>query len=217
MVLRVGCFPRVGAIHESPLRGFLTAIAHYSLQALNCDSDKLLSHLGICLTMNIDKNSHRRKLVRLRHYDYSQSGAYFITMCVQNRARLFGDIVDGEMQLNDAGRMIQSLWNELPAFYSGSEIDEFVIMPNHFHAIIILNECAGAIHESPLRMTVTERRNMAIPKMIGRFKMTSSKQLNQFRKTPGATVWQRNYWERVIRNDIELKAFREYIANNPLR
>jgi putative transposase len=177
----------------------------------------LVSHLQICLTMNIDKKSHRRKLVRLRHYEYSQSGAYFITMCVQNRACLFGNIIDGDMQLNDAGRMIQSLWNELPTFYSGSEIDAFVIMPNHFHGIIILNESVGAIHESPLRMTVTERRNMAIPKMIGRFKMTSSKRINQFRETPGATVWQRNYWERVMRNDIELDAFREYIANNPLQ
>lgn len=167
--------------------------------------------------MNIDKNSRRRKLVRLRHYDYSQSGAYFITMCVQNRARLFGDIIDGEMQLNEAGRTIQSLWNELPTFYSGSEIDEFAIMPNHFHAIIVLIESVGAIHESPQRITVTERRNMAIPKMIGRFKMTSSKRINQFRGTPGATVWQRNYWERVIRNEIELNALRDYIANNPLQ
>ena len=170
-----------------------------------------------CLVMNFDINSHRRKLIRLRHYDYSQAGAYFITICVQNRECLFGNIIDGEMQLNDVGRMVQSLWKELPIFYFGSEIDEFVIMPNHFHAIIILNESVGAIHESPLRMTAIERRNMAIPKMIGRFKMTTSKRINQIRKTPGATVWQRNYWERVIRNEIELNAFREYIANNPLQ
>ena len=100
--------------------------------------------------MNIDKESHRRKLRRLRHYDYGQCGAYFITICVEDRECLFGNIIDGEMQLNDAGRMIQSLWNELPMFYSGSETDGFVIMPNHFHGIIILNECVGAIHESPL-------------------------------------------------------------------
>ncbi len=167
--------------------------------------------------MNFDKNSHRRKLIRLRHYDYSNSGAYFITMCVQNHECLFGNIVDGEMHLNDAGRMVQSLWKALPLFYPGSEIDQFVIMPNHFHGIIVLNDSVGAIHESPLRMTAVERRNMAIPKMIGRFKMTSSKRINQFRNTPGAKVWQRNYWERVIRNDIELGALREYIVNNPLQ
>ncbi len=167
--------------------------------------------------MNIDKESHRRKLRRLRHYDYSQCGAYFITICVEDRECLFGNIIDGEMQLNDAGRMIKALWNELPKCCSGSEIDEFVIMPNHFHGIIVLNECVGAIHESPLRMTVTERRNMAIPKIVGRFKMTASKRINQLRKTPGATVWQRNYWERMIRNEIELDALRKYIANNPLQ
>ncbi len=96
--------------------------------------------------MTLDAKNLRRKLIRLRHYDYSRSGAYFITICVQNRECLFGDIVDGEMQLNDIGRMVQSFWNELPPFYCGSEIDEFVIMPNHFHGINILNECVGAIH-----------------------------------------------------------------------
>jgi len=85
----------------------------------------------------------------LQDYDYSQSGTYFITICTDNRESLFGKIVDGVMRLNDAGIMIQSVWNEIPAHYPGSDIDEFVIMPNHVHGIIVI---VGA---GPYRIVIT--------------------------------------------------------------
>nr|VFK66652.1 MAG: Transposase IS200 like [Candidatus Kentron sp. UNK]VFK72142.1 MAG: Transposase IS200 like [Candidatus Kentron sp. UNK] len=98
-------------------------------------------------------------------------------------------------------------------------------MPNHFHGILtITGPIVGAIHESPLRqpqsprhMTMAQRRNMTLSKLIGRFKMLSSKRINQSRNTPGARLWQRNYWEHIVRDESELQRLREYIQNNPIR
>ena len=87
--------------------------------------------------MKYDSKKRQRRSIRLKGYDYGQAGAYFITVCVQDRKCLFGDIVNGEMRLNEAGKMIQALWNEIPIYYSGLETDVFVIMPNHFHLSLI--------------------------------------------------------------------------------
>lgn len=81
-------------------------------------------------------NPHQRKSIRLPGYDYSQTGVYFVTICTQNRECMFGDIVDGEMQLNDAGWMVQKVWDEMPTYYHRVDIDEFIIMPNHIHGIV---------------------------------------------------------------------------------
>ena len=89
---------------------------------------------------NFNPQIHHRRSIRLKDYDYSQSGAYFITICTQKRECLFGEIVDGEMRLNDAGQMVQTTWDELPKHYTGIEIDEFVVMPNHFHGIILIHD-----------------------------------------------------------------------------
>lgn len=83
--------------------------------------------------MNVDPASHRRRSIRLKGHDYSRTGAYFVTICTQDRACLFGDVVAGDMRLNEAGRMIQSIWDEMPAFYPGVDTDAFVVMPNHVH------------------------------------------------------------------------------------
>jgi hypothetical protein len=85
-----------------------------------------------------------RRSIRLKGYDYSKSGAYFITLCVHYRKCIFGDIFDGKMILNDAGKMVQIICNEMPLFYNGIDTDQFQIMPNHFHGIIIINGPAGA-------------------------------------------------------------------------
>jgi putative transposase len=94
-----------------------------------------------------DLNPHDRRSIRLKNYDYTQSGAYFVTICTINRIHLFGEIIDGEMSLNPAGGMVKTIWHEIPAHYSYVEIDAFVIMPNHIHRIIILleNHSVGAV------------------------------------------------------------------------
>ena len=88
--------------------------------------------------MKFNPKIHNRRSIRLQGYDYSQAGAYFVTICTHNRKCLFGDIADGEMWLNDAGRMVQAVWDEIPAHYPGIDIDAFVIMPNHIHGIIVI-------------------------------------------------------------------------------
>jgi len=97
--------------------------------------------------MTYNPEKHHRRTIRLKGYDYSQAGAYFVTVCRQNRECLFGDIVFGEMQNNSAGEMIQRVWNELPVKYSDVAIDEFIAMPNHIHGIIVIegNDCRGGV------------------------------------------------------------------------
>ncbi|MEA1958148.1 MAG: transposase [Chloroflexota bacterium] len=88
--------------------------------------------------MNFEVGKHKRRSIRLKEYDYSQAGAYFVTICTQNRECLLGEMVNGEMRLNNAGRMIQSVWDDIPKHYAGIETDAFIIMPNHIHVIIVL-------------------------------------------------------------------------------
>jgi putative transposase len=88
--------------------------------------------------MRLDPNHHHRRSIRLKGYNYTQPGAYFVTICTKNRASLFGEAVDGKMLLNDAGRMVQTVWDEMPVHYVGVAIDTFVVMPNHIHGIIVL-------------------------------------------------------------------------------
>jgi hypothetical protein len=96
-----------------------------------------------------DPQRRHRRSIRLRGYDYSQAGAYFITICTQDRACLFGEIVDGEMRPNAAGRMVKQCWQEIPAHFSHVELDEFVVMPNHVHGILIITNTVGTTHASP--------------------------------------------------------------------
>jgi len=102
--------------------------------------------------MNKKPEMDQRRSLRLKEYDYTQPGAYFITIVTQNRSFLFGNIIDGEMHLNDAGRVVQSLWDEIPTHFPNSDMGAFVVMPNHVHGIIIINNATtvGATHASPL-------------------------------------------------------------------
>jgi REP element-mobilizing transposase RayT len=95
---------------------------------------------------------HHRRSIRLRGYDYSQVGAYFITICTHERICLFGEVVDGEMRLNNAGRMVEQCWNEMPTHFPHVKLDEYVIMPNHVHGILVITVAVGAISFSPLQM-----------------------------------------------------------------
>ena len=163
-------------------------------------------------------SQHRRKTLRLPGYDYSQQGAYFVTVVAHRRYLLFEDT-----SLKDCA---SKTWEELPMRFPHMSLDIFVVMPNHLHGIVIINsEMAeengpvGTIHELPLRppSTRAERRHMLLPKVIGYFKMNSAKRINRLRNNPGSHVWQRNYYEHVIRSEAELADIREYIQNNPLQ
>ena len=163
--------------------------------------------------MKYNHEIHHRKSYRLKEYDYSQAGFYFVTICTRNREQLFGEINDGVMILNDFGKIVENWIKEISIHFDNVEIDYFCIMPNHVHIIININESdiVGAIHELPL-----QRRQMLLPKIIGYFKMNSSKQINIFRNSSGIPVWQRNYYEHIIKNDKELFEIRKYIEYNQL-
>ena len=113
------------------------------------------------------------------------------------------------------------MWNGLPQFYEGVELDAFVIMPNHVHGMVVIRAAEGAIHESPLpskpfaSARIVDRRRVLLSKIIGRFKMVTAKQINVLRETSGLTVWQRNYYEHVVRDEVSVNRIRQYIADNP--
>jgi REP element-mobilizing transposase RayT len=177
------------------------------------------------------KPPHRRRSIRLPEYDYSSPGAYFITLVAREREHLFGTIENGCMHLNACGEIVWEIWKSLPQRYSRIRLDEAVVMPNHFHGILWIESPAaagvGAIHELPQPQPQPEeedfearrirRRRMLLPKVIGYFKMNSARRINQLRGTPGIPVWQRNYYEHIIRNEGALHRIRRYIRNNPLR
>ncbi|MFI5253472.1 MAG: transposase [Bacteroidota bacterium] len=134
------------------------------------------------------------------------------------------------MKLNESGRGIKQHWMELPRHSPVAGLDEFIVMPNHIHGIVLIfnddgmnhgkpNVAVGAIHELPLPKPTfpMQRRQMLLAKIVGRFKMLTAKQINLIRDTPGHRVWQRNYYEHIIRGEKDLNAIRKYIVNNPLQ
>ena len=172
---------------------------------------------------NSTDQGRRRRSIRLQGYDYSQVGAYYITVCTRDRECLFGDVVNGQMKLNEAGKIIQSVWEGLPHFYEGIELNAFIIMPNHVHGVIVIWAQVGAIHEFPLSAIgksltiverVSDRRRMLLAKLVGRFKMVTAKQINALRGSSGQPLWQRNYYEHVIHDGRSLNHIRQYIADN---
>jgi len=184
---------------------------------------------GIYENMNFNPDIHRRRSIRLKSHNYSTTGAYFVTVCAQNRGCLFGEIVDAQMVLNDAGRMVQEVWNEMPVYYQGIQIDTFVIMPNHIHGIIVLtgiNVGAGPRTCPNQRDDNGQPRGvaptMSLPDVVHRFKLMTTTRYRWAVTKYGwppfqKRLWQRNYFERVIRNDSEMERVREYITGNPAR
>ena len=226
--------------------------------------------------MTYDPEKHHRRSIRLKGYDYTQPGAYFITICTQGRECLFGEIIDGEMHLNEAGQIVVQTWQDLPNHISNVQLDAFVVMPNHVHGIIIITERAGGIGAGfkPARTTMgpgsaggagstagpgsvgagsvgagsepaptttgpgptagsgpaagpgsvgaglepaPTRSSYGLPEIVRQFKTFSARRINELRGTPGTPVWQRNYYEHIIRNESSLNRIRQYIAENPAR
>ena len=155
-----------------------------------------------------------RKSIRLKEYDYSLPGFYFVTICTHKRKCIFGTIINGDYTLNQHSLIAQKYITLISSHFENANIDCFIVMPNHVHFILqITHETVGAIHELPLQPS--ERRKMLLPKIIGFYKMNVSKQIRL--QLLNSDIWQRNYYEHVIRNQEELHSTREYIQNNPLQ
>ena len=163
------------------------------------------------MPLKYDPDKHRRRSIRLKDYDYSTAGAYFVTICTHNRECVLGEIADGEMRLKEAGQIVRAMWEQLPYHYPHIGLDAFAIMPNHVHGIVTLNDPVGA----GFKPAPTGGKPHGLPEIIRAFKTFSSRRINQFRQMTGVPVWQRNYYEHVIRNEKTLNAIREYITANP--
>ncbi|BBC26324.1 transposase [Pseudanabaena sp. ABRG5-3] len=236
--------------------------------------------------MKYDREKHHRRSIRLKGYDYSSVGSYFITICTFQRECLFGTISDGEMRLNQYGKIVHSHWQNLPKYYPRLELDEFVIMPNHIHGILFLidNDDISMNHDNsvgagladnfslenqnsfskpaptngladdfafknkdlpdgagladnfalnaesinktrPYKTSIptetaptknfTTENNYGSPEIIRGFKTFFARRVNQIRHTSGIPVWQRNYYDHIIRDETSLKKIRQYIQTNP--
>jgi len=219
--------------------------------------------------MTYDPNRHHRRSIRLKGYDYSQAGAYFVTIVTQNREPLFGEVINGEMRLNESGACVMRWWEDIPRHFPGVDTDAFVVMPNHVHGIIVITDAdnvgagsprpdaphppqntpgtdavAGAgtpagtgddigagspRPDAPIPPQNTPgtdavagadaapRQRPSLGNVVAYFKYQTTKTINAMRQTPSARIWQRNYYEHIIRDEASLNRIREYIANNPLR
>jgi putative transposase len=187
---------------------------------------------------NPDK--HHRRSIRLRGYDYTQAGAYFVTICAQNRECLFGEIVNSRMMLSDAGRMVQTEWEQLRERFPAVELDAHVVMPNHFHAIVIITDSNDTVSvgagTSPAPVGATTRvapttsvaptdagtQRPTLGDIVGAFKsLTTNAYIRGVRELGwppfDKRLWQRNYYEHIVRNERGLNAIRRYIHDNPAR
>lgn len=172
--------------------------------------------------MHYDPEKHHRHTVRLSAYDYRQAGAYFITLCAYQHELSFGEIVDDEMRLNVYGHMVADEWMETAIIRPGVFLDEFVVMPNHFHAIVFLpdhvdaSNSVGAHSRAPSGgESSLSRTPRSLGGLVAGFKSTVTKQINTLRASPGTPVWQRNYYEHIIRDEAALQRIRAYINDNP--
>ena len=158
---------------------------------------------------------HHRHSIRLKGYDYSQAGAYFVTIVTWQREVLFGEILKGEMKLNQRGQIARECWESIPEHFQNVELGAYVIMPNHIHGIIIINDVhVGARHASPLREHPRGVAPGSLGAIVGSFKSAVTKHIGRELKETG--IWQRNYHEHIIRNETELKNKTDYIEANPL-
>jgi REP element-mobilizing transposase RayT len=173
--------------------------------------------------MDEDRRVPVRKSLRLPEYDYSMVGGYFVALVTYERKALFGRIVAGEMRLNEIGQIVRGEWLRTPVLRPNVVLDEFVLMPNHLHGILFIQE-VGADRRPPAESGHPKRAHVGAPlrrgsgvlgSIIAGFKSAATKRINQHRATPRKPVWQRNYYDRIIRDQSELDRLREYIFYNP--
>jgi REP element-mobilizing transposase RayT len=160
--------------------------------------------------MRYDPEIHHRRSIRLQGYDYSQPGNYYVTICTENKEHWFGEVIEGDMRRNEFGESVAVCWEWLARQYVYVVLDDWIVMPNHLHGIIVITDRRGGSRTAP-----TKRKPLG--RLVGAFKTVSPDQFNEKRGTPGGQLWQRDFYDHIIRNEDELNKIREYIRTNPLR
>jgi len=186
-------------------------------------------------SIQYDHQKHHRRSIRLHGYDYSQAGAYFITLVTYQQECIFGDIVDENMVLNHIGKIVQWEWLNLPKRFNYLELGGFMVMPNHFHGILFIHETSvvphqGAINtpsinpQSPNKVEMdveessfqpNESKPASLGAIISQFKSRATKEIWKIPSWNGIPIWQRNYYERIIRDEQEMEKAWRYIESNP--
>ncbi|GBD53398.1 transposase [Microcystis aeruginosa NIES-298] len=183
--------------------------------------------------MTFDPEKHHRRSIRLRNYDYSQPGAYFVTICTYQKQSWFGEIKNGQIYLNQLGKIVADEWLKTCKIPPNFKLDEWVIMPNHFHGIVIINDYSGddqslgardapldlGARDAPLdlgaRDAPLQQKPNSLSSCIAGFKSAVTKRINLLRQNTVPPIWQRNYYESILRDEKYLAVVREYIINNP--
>ncbi len=163
---------------------------------------------------------HHRRTTRLKGYDYSQAGYYFITICVQSHRCLLGENTDAGVKLTPIGEIVRDEWLDIPHYFNNVKLDSFIVMPNHIHGIIIIVGATFMVAQNGNPGELYNKRAGMNPaptlgEIIGSFKSRCVHKCIQ-EKLNVYKFWQRNYYEHIIRNEEELYAIREYIQNNPM-
>ncbi|MFA5769886.1 MAG: transposase [Patescibacteria group bacterium] len=159
----------------------------------------------------------QRKPNRLKNFNYSSSGYYFITICTKDRQKYFGNIINDKMILNQYGNITKQCWNDISKHFKNIELDEFQIMPNHVHGIIIIEYTNQSVGNAYMRSLQTNhwqyRTKMLLPKIIHEFKSATSRFI---RKHNSSFQWQKSFYDHIIRNEYSLFRIRQYIRDNPI-
>jgi putative transposase len=162
-----------------------------------------------------DPKIHHRRSIRLKGYDYSEAGAYFVTIVTLGRVASFGEVVNGEMRLNRNGEVVQKWWDNIPQHFQNVETGVFVIMPNHVHGIIIIGEKRRGTVPVPQGGGTPPLREPTLGQIVAYFKYKSTKEINALNNGPVMKLWQRNFYEHIIRNQHDLEQTWLYIESNP--
>ena len=167
--------------------------------------------------MPYDPTIHHRRSIRLRGYDYTLPGAYFVTICTYHAEPLLGTLTDGRVVLSDIGRAVERCWLALPQHFAGVALDVFALMPDHLHGIVVIEGGGRSLAAAAAPQQKTGSPAGSLPAIVQNFKSVSVRRVHALGYCQDAPLWQRNYYERVIRDEPELEHIREYIQTNPLR
>ena len=180
--------------------------------------------------MGYEPEKYNRRSMRMKGYDYSLPGAYFVTLLASGRKHLFWKVNLDQVELNEIGKIVEYCWLKIPNYFDNIKLDEYVIMPDHLHGIIFIEAALGkgevfagnapnevetqSANTSPLRPRGTKKGSLGA--IIQNFKLVSTRFVNKRFYEAGNKIWQRNYYDRIIRNEREFNAIRQYIRDNPL-
>ena len=168
--------------------------------------------------MKYNPEKKYRTSTRLKNFNYSSNGYYFMTICTQNRECILGEIENGKIKLNDIGNIVESTWDDLPN-HNNIRLDSFIMMPNYIHGIIHIVGAGSkpALNHANTRADLESAPTRSLSEIVRQFKSFSTRRINKKQNVIGISIWQRNYYEHIIYNDKELEKIRKYICDNPYK